>query len=469
MQAVLRSDSGSGAVWLIVVGLALQAPSVIGADLLSDDFEGYAPGTSMAGIGTNGWGASDASVVVQTNQAYASDKAVAVAEAVLSNTTHSTASSVWTDVRLLAVPGAPPAADAPFDAYSEVYINDGGYVTVRTNGGWDVCSDNFVGQPLAPVSNDWVRLTLHGNGTSRELAVFLDGELLREQVPFLGTSTNYAGFELSNQDEDGAYLDDALVTTNLPAGLTVDADGDGMADAEEVHLYGEASGGHFAPSTLPFEDGFEDYAVGVAIDDLGHFGWGASDSTVFVQTNQTHQGANAAVVSEGSTVSNVVSTVAPKVWTDMWLVPTLGAAPVDQPTDANFEAYFNADGFLVVATNGGWDICSSNVMGHAVAPVTGSWVRVTVCHAVDASQTAVFLRGELLRQELAPLGSATGYASLELLNSNESAYLDDVRVQAKFPPGMDLDLDGDAVSDAFEIDRYGNLSSSHGGWRMIIR
>ena len=446
-----------GIGFLVTLFLSV-ASSATATDLLNDGFEDYADGTAMATVNSNGWDASDASVVVQTNTTYAGTKAVLIpGTTTLTNTANTTEGALWTDVQILPVLGTAPAS-TPSDAYFDSYFNADGYLVVATNGGWVVCSNNIQGDAVSPVSNAWVRLSIHRDGATSNTAVFLRGELLREQLGFIATVTNYTGFDIPSASSD-AYLDNAVIATDAPSGLSADLDGDGMSEAQEIQTYGSATASHFTAATLPFEDDFESYAANVRLDQLGHFGWSASAASVIVQDSESYQGSNAAIIPADTILSNTISTSETAIWTDMRVLPVLGVAPASTPANANLETYFNADGYLTIATNGGWDVCSNNVAGGAVPPVSNDWVRVSIHHDDDTAKAALFLRGELLRQEVPFIGSATNYAGLELPNTSSNAYLDNVTISTNYPVAFTDDLDSDGMADVEEIHTYGELDS----------
>jgi len=82
-------------------------------------------------------------------------------------------------------------------------------------------------------SNAFSRVTLCQDFTKREFAVFLNGVLLRQKLPFLsGGGTSYSGLRVDCSDGQ-VYLDDVLVTTVLPGSLPT--------EARDINLYWDAT------------------------------------------------------------------------------------------------------------------------------------------------------------------------------------------------------------------------------------
>jgi hypothetical protein len=117
-------------------------------------------------------------------------------------------------------------------------------VAIRTGAGWDVCTTGVGHAPVASISNEWVRLTVASDYARRWSAVFLNGQLLRDAVFFLSSgAAEYRKLQISNPSLLGsAYLDSLVITNSYPGDLTEDADGDGRADAWEIHRYGATRG-----------------------------------------------------------------------------------------------------------------------------------------------------------------------------------------------------------------------------------
>jgi len=87
----------------------------------------------------------------------------------------------------------------------------------------------------------WTRLTVFQDFVQKKEAIFLDGKLAREQVPFLDGAISADSSVEVNNDAGPAYLDDVAISTNLPAGLDGDLDGDGYPDAREIDRLGSVT------------------------------------------------------------------------------------------------------------------------------------------------------------------------------------------------------------------------------------
>mgnify|MGYP000551372503 CR=1 FL=1 len=212
-----------------------------------------------------------------------------------------------------------------------------------------------------------------------------------------------------------------------------------------------------ATSTLPFAEDFEIYSLGTSLQALGFRGWGATDPNAVV-TNQG--GSKVALIPEGASISNRIASGSQKrIWTDIRILARLGDAPSSPPTNsASLLLYFNSNGYLVVHSGGVWDTCDENAWNEPVSQISsGSWARVTIFNNFTNQQCALFLEGELLRQQLPFTSpSATDYTALLAQNSSDQAYVDDISIAyATFPTGL-LNKDGDNYNDGYEIHLHGN-------------
>lgn len=214
-----------------------------------------------------------------------------------------------------------------------------------------------------------------------------------------------------------------------------------------------------ALSAVPLNDGFEQYGVGTPLASYAFNGWGASAQTVLVETQTVAVGSKAVTLPDGESASNRVNGAGlPKVWTDVRIRPKLGGAPGGMPTNASTcLLYFNTSGYVVVYNPAsGWDPCTSNAVGAAVTNLASEsrFVRMTICTDFSSRQSAVFLDGELLRQQVHfGVDASTSYGRLKVDNRSGGAecYMDEVIVRTS-PP---TDLAGDDA--VRQIDLYGHL------------
>jgi hypothetical protein len=85
-------------------------------------------------------------------------------------------------------------------------------------------------------------VTVCQNFSTTNLALFVNGVLVRQQVPFSASgvsSYNHASFQAGG---GASYLDDVKIWTNLPTGLATGPSSDlnynGVPDAREIELNG---------------------------------------------------------------------------------------------------------------------------------------------------------------------------------------------------------------------------------------
>ena len=114
------------------------------------------------------------------------------------------------------------------------YVNTNGYLVVAASNSWVTCTSNYTNGAVAVLDpNAFCRVTVWQDFSKREFAVFLNGVLLKQQLPFPdeGRAT-YSSFRVNCSDGQ-VYLDDVLVTTILPGGLP--------SEASLIDLYGSTS------------------------------------------------------------------------------------------------------------------------------------------------------------------------------------------------------------------------------------
>jgi hypothetical protein len=214
----------------------------------TDGFESYGVGSPLASLMSLGWGASSAGVIV-TNPASlpaGSTRAVLLpADQLITNRIDSEGSgltNVWTDFY---ISEAQHVAEVPAVAYTNggpsvlCYIDTNGWLVVfnRDVGGWDICS-NAVSSADAPRATDtWARVTWFQNFETTNAAFFLNGILVREQVPFVDWRPQYGGLKVDGGSAS-LYLDSVKIWTNRPSDLTSDGNNDHVPDADEIVLYG---------------------------------------------------------------------------------------------------------------------------------------------------------------------------------------------------------------------------------------
>jgi len=211
----------------------------------SDNFEIYSVGTPMNALGFRGWGATDNSVMIETNHACSGSNGVVVGYGMaLSNRVNSAgASQVWTDFRgILSFNANDIASDFNSNAAFSMVVMSNGYLGVydRTNGAWDVCTHDVWGNSVASVgTGEWVRISVLTDYAAKQCAVFLRGALVRQRLPFINTNrASYSVVTLDNDEATPAYGDDVYIGAAYPASLTNDVNNNGVPDAQEIALMG---------------------------------------------------------------------------------------------------------------------------------------------------------------------------------------------------------------------------------------
>jgi hypothetical protein len=129
-----------------------------------------------------------------------------------------------------------------------VFFGTNGYLTVYNPAlaNWDVCSNDVLNQIVAPIgAGQWAKITIFQDFSNHKAAIFLNNQLLREQVGFISNSmSQYGSLHVESGPRGTAYVDSVSIWTNMSAGLTngpmSDLDHDGIADAVEILQYGSA-------------------------------------------------------------------------------------------------------------------------------------------------------------------------------------------------------------------------------------
>jgi len=205
----------------------------------SEDWELYAANSQVQNLAFRGWGASDPSVIVQSGEVYAGSKAVILPDGTaLSNRISTAEKQIWTDYWIKPMLGAAPSDAATNVSAFMCYGGINGHLYVSDGSGWIECAQNIVGAASPTMStSSFSRVTVHLDFDTGKYAVFLDGRLLKEQQDFPGSASSYANFLAENADNQ-ACLDEILISTAIPPGMTEDLDGDTKSDAWEIHNYG---------------------------------------------------------------------------------------------------------------------------------------------------------------------------------------------------------------------------------------
>lgn len=453
----------------------------------SDGFEEYPPGTTFL-IETNGWGANKDTLAVQEVTSHSGARAVVCPSGTtLSNSVNGAGiGKLWTDQYVRPNLGAAPE-DTPDSSESvRLYFDFNGYMAIATAGGWDMCATDVHGGTVNKATGGWVRVSIHHNFADGQIAVLLNGKVVRQEIAFIGAAAaTYSQILYRNPSDalsytTNAFVDDVLITTNLPPGLDAgaDGDGDGMADAEEIHRFGSTVNSALIAQSLPFDEDFESYAPGSRVDEMANFGWTASSADVIVQDGRAHGDTNAVIIPRGTAVSNSIDTTAMQTWSDWYCVPIGGGLPPDAPDDKeSLRLFFTTNGYVAIATAGGWDVCKRDVFNEPVVGITNAWTRLTLHHNYATRKAAVLLNGRVLRDRIPFIGAnATNYTGIIYRNTSgwlykkqPHAYLDDFIVTTEMPSDLTEDGDGDGRADAEEIDAFGNVSRWPRHFYLIVQ
>ena len=178
---------------LAVLLMLLAVASVQGAaPNFTDNFDSlYAEGDTFT-TATNGWQASGSGAYVTNSGAY-SGKAVFMDGAVgLTNSmTVDQNLRVWTDFQIKPMLGvsllSPPTNDSSFLCY----FNSNGYVVIYQPSGEVTCTNDVWGNAVPKVANDYVRFSLFQDFATSNQAVFLNDQLILQDLCFVGTPANW--------------------------------------------------------------------------------------------------------------------------------------------------------------------------------------------------------------------------------------------------------------------------------------
>ncbi len=206
-----------------------------------DNFDLYAHDTPMTNLASNGWYASDSRVKVETNTVHSGKAVVLPDVAILSNNISSTASKVWTDFHIQPTLGLEPPVPQTTVSSFVGYVNTNGYLVVAiSNGGWYICSNQLNNTPATPLqTNGFTRISICQDLSFNppKFAIFVASNLVAQGLSSPANVRLYSSFSVDNRD-GSAYVDDVLISTAIPPGLTSDLDGNGIADAVEIQMAG---------------------------------------------------------------------------------------------------------------------------------------------------------------------------------------------------------------------------------------
>lgn len=214
---------------------------------IEDSFESYAEGSGFFDATVAGWRASSRAVLVTASGGYSGQAVVMGCQSALTNSVGggAGASMLWTEVMIHPVVGDEPPAPATNSASFGCYFNSDGFLVAYAAAGSSLtCSNDVWGNPVPPATNGYARVTICQDFSRSREAVFLDGRLLAQDLPFITASSDYNALLVNNADNE-ARLDDVWIKASRHASvLTNDLNGDGLADSQEMADY------HYVARTL---------------------------------------------------------------------------------------------------------------------------------------------------------------------------------------------------------------------------
>jgi len=229
-------------------------------------------------------------------------------------------------------------------------------------------------------------------------------------------------------------------------------------------------------ANLPVLDGFESYADGTTLNTLSSQGWGASSNTVVIRTvtnvADAVRGTNAVSIPGGLTASNVVTASAlSNVWVDVYVQASMGMSPalVDSAgVDSNMtmQVFFDTSAHPVVwnPSSNAWLVCTQDYWRADMTTFnTSAWVRLTMCQNYSNKMSSLFMNEHLLFTGLRFIDTnRTSYGRFQMDGGTAvTSYFDQVSMDYTPPANWTADLDNDGMSDAQEIQLYGNMTTRH--------
>ena len=120
-----------------------------------------------------------------------------------------------------------------------MFINTNNHLMIWNNHAWDECSQDAFGKDAPTIATgQWVRICVFEDFAGQKAAVFVNGKMVRQQVPFISPAVDRYGLLNLNAGDGAAYLDNVRIWTTVPPLMTDDGDMDGIADALEIQLCG---------------------------------------------------------------------------------------------------------------------------------------------------------------------------------------------------------------------------------------
>ena len=222
-------------------------------------------------------------------------------------------------------------------------------------------------------------------------------------------------------------------------------------------------------------EGFETYADGTTLNSLSNQGWGASSDAVTIKTitnvADAIRGTNALAIPMGLIASNAVSGLpSSNVWVDVYAHASMGMAadgPGSDNVDTNMtvELFLDTNGCPVVwnPSSNLWLVCTQDYQNTSILSFTSQWERVTLCQNYSNKTVSLFLNEHLLFTGLPFINTnQTFYNSFQAEGGlSVTSYLDQVSMNYTPPTNWTTDLDNDGMSEAQEVQLYGNTTTRY--------
>lgn len=215
-----------------------------------DSFDSnYASGqTFPTDTTTNGWEAAGVAYVTNSGSVYSNQSVVVTPRSSLTNTLSpggDSNSRVWSDFRIKPVIGWEAPNQSTNTSSFHCYFDTNGFMVLSVTGRWQVCTNDIWGNAVPPATNNtYVHISLYQDFGRARQAVFLNEQLLAQDLPFASSVSSYQQLVFQNPnllDDKDSWIDNVWVKTNTgPDNVTSNFNGDGMADITEVATYGYA-------------------------------------------------------------------------------------------------------------------------------------------------------------------------------------------------------------------------------------
>ena len=349
------------------------------------------------------------------------------------------------------------------------------------------------------VAANWIRLTYRLNYATKTWDLYLNDDLVATDLRFMDDVLEgleefrlkggglapvyfdffYAGYEnpiFVDSDNDGMsdayetanslnlYVDDRYGDSDFDGITNIqeflydlaagnpDTDADGLHDGWELATGGDpVTAGNYVLSQLPYTEGFESHPDTNVTSGGGWSYLGGDEPQI--TSAEAASGSNAVEIRPfgySTELYNLFSALPDTiVWVDFFIKP---GALVEEPalssvTSAGF--YFGEDGVLRVFDGAG--VPDGAWLALANDPVeTDAWQWVTVQLNYSTQRWAVYLNGVRLESGLGFANPVPYFQAFRIRESDGGqTYLDDVQVSYTEP--LDLDNDGDGLTNAWEI------------------